>query len=137
MSITPLVRRVIVCRKVEVTNAGPGQLYHIRGVVNTIRPKAGTSFPYREKELWVFVQYSDGAGTHRPTLELIRHSLETEEVVATWNLPPIHLTAGRFAVLSRGHKLRGIPFPEPGVYEFRVRCDGNAAGDEIRVEDNP
>ncbi len=137
MSIAPVVRRVIVCRKVEVTDPGPNQAYTVRGVVNSIRPRAGVSFPFREKELWVFIQYADGAGTHRPTLELVRHRLESEEVVSTWSLSPIHLTSRRFAVLSRAHKLRGIPFPEPGIYEFRVRCDANVAGDEVRLENNP
>jgi hypothetical protein len=54
MSVAPLVRRVIVCRKVEVANAGSNQLYHLRGVVNTIRPAIGLSFPYREKFGFLF-----------------------------------------------------------------------------------
>jgi hypothetical protein len=137
MSIAPLVRRVIVCRKVEVTNPGPSQEYVIRGVITSVRPRTGITFPYREKDLWVFIQYSDGAGTHNPTLELVRMKLESEEVIATWRLPPIHMTAGRFAVLSRAHRLKSVPFPEPGVYEFRVRCAGNLASDEVRVEDRP
>jgi hypothetical protein len=47
------------------------------------------------------------------------------------------MTAGRFVVLSRGQKLKSIPFPGPGIYEFRVRCGDSVATDEIRLEDEP
>lgn len=137
MSVAPLVRRVIVCRKVEVTDPGPNQVYHLHGLVEAIRPRAGNGFPFREKELWLFVQYSDGAGTHHPSLELVRQTLEADELIMTWQLPPIHMTAGRFTVLSRAHRMPHVPFPEPGIYEFRVRCGDNHATDEVRLEGRP
>jgi len=51
MSVAPVVRRVIVCRKVEVTNPGPNQEYAIRGPMDVIRPRVGLSFPYAARGL--------------------------------------------------------------------------------------
>jgi hypothetical protein len=63
MSVAPLVRRVIVCRKVEAAMAPLGLPYTVGGVETTIRPPVNGSFPYRERELWLFVQYADGEGS--------------------------------------------------------------------------
>ena len=136
MSVAPLVRRVIVCRKVEAASGPLGLPYTARGIETTIRPPLNGSFPYVEQELWLLVQYADGQGTHPVRFELVRQRLETEEVLAAFDLPPIHLTRGRFFVLNRGYRLTLVPFPEPGVYEFRVRCGGNTGSDEVRLEDN-
>ena len=135
MSIAPLVRRVIVCRKVEASSGPLGLPYTVRGVETTIKPPLGGAFPYREQELWLFVQYTDGEGSHPVKFELVRQHLESEEVVFTLDLPPIHLTRGRFFVLNRGYHLPRIPFREPGIYEFRIRCGGNVGTDEIRLEE--
>jgi hypothetical protein len=135
MSVAPLVRRVIVCRKVEAAMAPLGLPYTVRGVETTIRPPEGEAFPYRERELWLFVQYADGDGSHPVRFELVRQQLESEELVAAFDLPPIHLTKGRFFVLNRGYRLTDVPFREPGIYEFRIRCGSNLGIDEVRLED--
>ena len=137
MSVAPLVRRVIVCEKVEVGRAEPGYPYTLHNVVAILRPPAGHTFPFQEQELWVFAQFSDGEGSHPVFFELVRQELESETVILITQLPPVHLSAGRFYVQSRGYKLTGIPFPGPGIYEFRVRCGGNVAVDEVRMEDRP
>ena len=69
--------------------------------------------------------------------EFVRQHLESEEVVLAFDLPPVHMTRGRFFVLNRGYRLPRLPFAQPGVYEFRVRCGNNVGVDEIRVEDVP
>lgn len=115
MSIAPLVRRVIVCRKVEAASAPLGLPYTARGIETTIRPPLGGAFPDIEPELWMFVQYADGAGSHPVWFELVRQHLESEQVVLTFDLPPVHLTRGRFFVLNRGYRLAQVPFPEPGI----------------------
>jgi hypothetical protein len=134
MSVAPLVRRVVVCRKVEAGTGPFGLPYTVRGVETTLRSPAGQSFPLVERELWLFVQYTDGAGTHAVRFELVRQYLESEEVVLAYDLPPIHLTRGRFFVLNRGYRLPLMPFAEPGVYEFRIICGGNIGVDELRLE---
>jgi hypothetical protein len=136
MSVAPIVRRVIVCRKVEVTDPGPYQSYTVRGIETSIRPLQGHGFPHREKELWLFAQFSDGAGSHTAHFELIHQHLESEEVVVEFDLPPVHMTSGRFSVLNRGYKLKGLMFPEPGVFEFRIRCGSGLSSDEIRLEES-
>ncbi|AWM37790.1 hypothetical protein GobsT_41890 [Gemmata obscuriglobus] len=135
MSVAPLVRRVTVCRKVEAASGPLGLPYTARGIETTIRPPVGGAFPYAEQELWLFVQYADGQGTHPVRFELVRQRLETEDPVVAFDLPPIHMTRGRFFVLNRGYRLALVPFPEPGIYEFRIRCGNNAGCDEIRLED--
>lgn len=137
MSVAPLVRRVIVCRKVEASSGPLGLPYSARGVETTIRPPLGGLFPYCEDELWLFVQYADGQGTHPVKFELVRQHLESEEVVLAVDLPPIHMTRGRFFVLNRGYRMLQVPFDEPGIYEFRVRCGDNVQTDEIRLEERP
>jgi hypothetical protein len=137
MSVAPLVRRVIVCRKVEVDSAQLGTPYTVKKVLTAIRPPVGGSYPIREDELWLFVQYTDGQGRHEVKLELVRQHLESEEAVLTIDLPPIHMTRGRFFVLNRGYRLTNVAFPAPGVYEFRIRCGENSGTDELRLEDVP
>jgi hypothetical protein len=126
---------VIVCRKVEAAMAPLGLPYTVRGVETTIGPPVGGTFPYREPELWLFVQYSDGEGTHPVRFELIRQRLDSEEVILALDLPPVHMTRGRFFVLNRGYRLADVPFPEPGIYEFRIRCGNNVGTDEVRLEE--
>jgi hypothetical protein len=82
MSVAPLVRRVIVCRKVEASSDPLGLPYTVRGVETDLRPPSAQSFPLHERELWLFVQYVDGEGTHPVRFELVRQNLESEEVVA-------------------------------------------------------
>lgn len=135
MSVAPLVRRVIVCRKVEAATGPLGLPYTVRGIETTIRPPADGTFPYQELELWLFVQYADGDGSHPVKFQLVRQHLESEEVVLALDLPPVHMTRGRFFVLNRGYRLARVPFPEPGIYEFQIRCGNNVGTDEIRLED--
>ncbi|MDB5309738.1 MAG: hypothetical protein JWO38_3940 [Gemmataceae bacterium] len=137
MSVAPVVRRVIVCAKVEVDRAEPGYPYTLRRVLNTIRHSTGQEFPFTYPELWVFAQYVDGAGSHQILLDLVRVDVADETVIRQYRMPPVHMIAGRFFVLSRGYKISDVPFPEPGVYEFRVRCGVNIGVDEIRLERNP
>lgn len=137
MSVAPVVRRVIVCRKVEVTNPGPNQEYAIRGIIDLLRPPAGRTFPYRERGLWVFAQFVDGAGTHPVVLDVVRVGIDSETLIKSYRLPPVHMTRGRFFVLNRAYRLPDVPFPEAGIYEFRVRCGPSQNTDELRLEDHP
>ncbi len=131
MSVAPLVRRVIACQKITVDLNAPGMPYTLHGVWSSIRvPRFSYLFP----ELWLFAQYSDGDGTHRPVVQIVRTELETETEVIQFALPPVHLTKGRFYILSRAYKLSRIPFERAGWYELRIRCGTNVARDEIRME---
>ena len=135
MSVAPLVRRVIVCRKVEADSAQAGAPYTVKKVVTAIRPTPGNLYPITEEELWLFVQYTDGQGSHPVKFELVRQHLESEEMVLSLDLPPIHMTRGRFFVLNRGYRLTYLPFQTAGIYEFRIRCGENVGTDELRLED--
>jgi len=137
MSVAPLVRRVVVCRKVEADSAQLGAPYTVRKVLTAIRPADGGPYPVREEELWLFVQYTDGQGSHPVKFELVRQHLDSEEVLLTVDLPPIHLTRGRFFVLNRGYRFVNLAFPAPGIYEFRIRCGVNAGTDDLRLEEVP
>jgi hypothetical protein len=129
----PLVRRVLLCRKVEVTNAGlPEEEYVIRGVLNTVRSLSGVPFPFLARGLWMFVQFSDGQGVHSIKLRVFRE--DDGALVRDFTLPPVRMTIERLALLSRAYKLPEIPFRTPGVYEFRVVCGESVAADTIRVE---
>jgi hypothetical protein len=131
MSVAPLIRRVIACQKITVDSSAPGMPYTLHGVLGSIK---APRFPFLFPELWLFVQYADGDGTHLPIAEVIRTELADETAVMRIPLPPIHMTKGRFYVLSRAYKLRRIPFRDAGLYEFRIRCGANSAADEIRME---
>ena len=129
----PLVRRVLLCRKVEVTSVGlPDEEYVIRGVLNTVRPGSGVPFPFLARGLWMFVQFSDGQGVHPIKLRVFRE--DDGALVGDFTLPPVRMNRERLAVLSRAYKLPEIPFRSPGVYEFRVVCGESAAADTLRVE---
>jgi hypothetical protein len=135
MSVAPLVRRVLVCRKVEAESAQLGAPYTVRGVLTAVRPPAESGYPVREEELWLFAQYADGQGTHAVKFELVRLQLESDEVIPTFDSPPIHMTRGRFFVLNRGYRFTKLAFPAPGMYQFRIRCGVNVGTDELRLEE--
>ena len=65
--------------------------YTVKKVLTAIRPVAGSSYPIREDELWLFAQYSDGHASHPVKLEIVRQDLERETVVLSADLPPIRL----------------------------------------------
>ncbi len=131
MSVAPIIRRVISCQEVAADIVNPGRPYTIRGVLSTIQ---ATTFPHVASEFWVFVQYVDGSGSHPVTLEMFRMEVAAEKLIKRIDLPPIHLTQGRFSVLSRAYKLSGMPFPQPGIYEIRIKCGVNVGVDELRLE---
>jgi hypothetical protein len=129
----PVVRRVLLCRKVEVTNAGlPDEEYVIRGILDTVRPLSDVPFPFLARGLWIFVQFSDGQGVHSVKLRVYRE--DDGSLAGDFTLPPVRMTRERLAVLSRAYKLPVIPFRSPGVYEFRVVCGESVAADILRVE---
>jgi hypothetical protein len=78
---------------------------------------------------------ADGEGSHPVKFELVRQDLESEEVILAFDLPPIHMTHGRFFVLNRGYKLTHVVFPAAGINEFRILCVNNVGADEIRLEE--
>jgi hypothetical protein len=129
----PMIRRVLLCRKVEVTNAGlADEEYVTRGILDTVRPSSGIPFPFLARGVWMFVQFSDGEGVHPMKLRVFRE--DDGALVGDFTLPPVRMTRKRLAVLSRAYKLPEIPFRSPGVYEFRVVCGESVVADTLRVE---
>jgi hypothetical protein len=95
----------------------------------------GKKFPYRESEIWVYIQLSGGLGPVRLGVEL-RQKMETlrdipgepafpttyRHVGVVVEENPFTFPAGdnRLTVYETAIRLSRVPFREEGVYEFRI-----------------
>lgn len=131
----PVVRHFIACERIE--RSPDGRQCSLVNVIHAIQPLPGVPYPRIHPELGLFVQMSDGRGTHSFQLELVYLAEEEVVIHAT---PPVERDLGPDPLMVHGWplRLRNVPFPHPGVYEFRLRCDGQeVAREPIRLRENP
>ena len=126
MNTLPLVvRHFLVCLEMEYDWSEPIAPYCLRNVLFRYRPPADGSFPFLIPEVWLFARF-DGDGDHELSVEVVRVPApdqlpedESGELVAAYG--PFFVRLGVVTMsLSRGWHLRGVPFSEPGWYEFRL-----------------
>jgi hypothetical protein len=110
-----------VCQNVTYDAGNPGAPYSLQGVVTVIgwEPPGDGLLDL----LWVFAQGSGDPGEYEVWLELVSLDDEGEDAGEETSFGPLTwvMPEGVFAH-SRAWILRNIPFPNPGVYEFRLRC---------------
>jgi len=91
------------------------------GVFNRI---AAGSFPCVHHSLSVFVSLTDGRGEYEAELRCVNSATEQ----------PIVEAKGKVGfrnpndVVEIGFELRGLKFPEPGLYQFEFLCNGEPIG---------
>ena len=134
----PFVRHFLVCGHVEFDLNERVAPYSLHNVAFTHRPPDGTTYPFSESELWLFVQFV-GVGDHECWVELVRMPDDEEanegESLALYGPFVIHLGLEQ-ASLPRGWHIRGVPFPAAGWYEFHLQSQGETLATEpIYLED--
>jgi hypothetical protein len=116
--VHPIPKAVYLCDDV-VPDAETGKV-HLLGVFNAARP-AGGIFPYRLDRLCVFAQLVGGPPEAPMHIEVVR--AETDEVAyasPTYSVRfPTRLTTTSVCI-----RVRGCPFPAPGVYLVELYCSG-------------
>src|SRR5262249_44424654 len=109
----------------------PRAPYSTHGVLTVLGPETGAGYPLAYPVVWLFAQFQGDAGEYEIWVDLFRTGDATGEEfeVATYGPWGLTLRPDAF-VETRGWKLRNVPFSEPGLYEFRVRCGADVLATE-------
>ncbi|MBN1919496.1 MAG: hypothetical protein JW889_16485 [Verrucomicrobia bacterium] len=91
------------------------------GIFNRVNAK---TFPVRHPALSVFVSLTEGRGRCQAQLQCVKSS-EGNPILEVEG--PVEFQSPN-AVVELGFNIRGITFPEPGLYEFQFLCDGVLVG---------
>jgi hypothetical protein len=117
----PVIRHFIACERVEVSE--DGKQCSLVNLIHAIRPSPGAEYPLIHPELCLFVQLTDGRGAHAFQVQLVL--LEEEETtIRTTGFILRDLGQDPLAVYGWPLRLQNVVFPRPGLYEFRLLCDG-------------
>jgi hypothetical protein len=73
--------------------------------------------------MWLFVQVADGRGMHSFQLQVFLLA-EEENSIQTWKSIQNDLGQDPLEQHVLPFKVRNVPFQRPGMYEFRLLCDG-------------
>jgi hypothetical protein len=92
-------------------------------VISVLGPEPASGYPLSQPILWLFAQFQGNVGNYEVWADLVRVDDETDEETEVATFGPWVLIVHPDAYAeSRGWRLRKVPFPEPGVYEIRIRC---------------
>jgi hypothetical protein len=118
----PVVRHLVTCERVE--RSADNRHYSLVNLIHAIRPLPGADFPRIQPEIYLFALLTDGRGSITFTVELVTWTDGEEESI--YETPGVILNLGSdpLAVQAWPIRLRNLPFPRPGLYEFLIRCEG-------------
>lgn len=117
-----------VCREVIWNGNDPDAPYTLRGVMQVFRPPSGFPAIYR-RTVYLYVEYVGGSSELEVWFDLVRiiSDEDGDEIddVELASFGPFVLSPdpNRF-VQGRSYAVRSLPLPESGVYELRLRVDG-------------
>jgi hypothetical protein len=119
----PRARHFIPCH--AVLTDSKRHAYSLEGVIYLIRPAEGDSFPILMSELTLFAVLSNGHGDYEFSVQIVTWDLAGTEV-EVWQTSTVKLDLGKDPLTVHGWpiRLRKIGFEKPGLYEFRLICDG-------------
>jgi hypothetical protein len=105
-----------------------GAQYSLVNVIYAIKPLPGLSYPRIHPELWLFVQMTDGRGSHSFRIELIF----LDDQRSTYTSGPVTLDLGDDPLIVHGWpiRLKNLLLQRPGLYEFHLLCDGQVIARE-------
>jgi hypothetical protein len=105
---------------VAIREEGTGKVTLV-GIFENI---SSASFPCRHESLAVYAKLTDAEGSYDFRLELIH--LDTAKRVADVTVPG--RASSRLGTGEVVLRLRGVPLPSPGLYEFRLSANGQYVG---------
>lgn len=116
-------RHLLVCQQLHHDPFQAGASYSLRGLIVFLQPKDDIGYPLVAESLVPFAQVFGGAGRFEFWVELLLlGDDDAEEHVATFG-PTTGLVRGGQFVDALTIPLWNVPFPRPGLYEFRLRRD--------------
>ncbi|HEX4612527.1 MAG TPA: hypothetical protein VH092_30315 [Urbifossiella sp.] len=133
----PVVRDFLLCHHVRYDPTIPRAPYSIENVLFRHRLSDDESFPLVVDELWFFTRI-EGSDSHDIWIDVSpvpEEGGDPADVLASYGPFPDHLGRTRVGK-SRGWRLRGVPFPHPGMYTFRLLVAGEVlAQQHVYLED--
>jgi hypothetical protein len=120
---TPIVRQIVLCERITHSPDTGYILYRPR--VDFIA-KPGQALPLRPAELWFFIQVTGSYGPQTFHVRLMETTDPNQGPLEVYRTPDRAIDLGKppgqFRRRSRSWsvKLRLVPFPRPGWYEFWV-----------------
>jgi hypothetical protein len=123
--IIPVVKSVYVCDEV-VRDPVSGKV-SVLNLWETVRPPAGSTFPYRLRKVCVFAWMRGGRGRVRTRVDIVQAATDTlvgrtRDLVVDFTQRVAH-----FAV----YRLHRFPFPQPGDYRVELYCENQFIDDQL------
>ncbi|MBX9624567.1 MAG: hypothetical protein K2X82_12235 [Gemmataceae bacterium] len=107
--------------------------YVLDGPFYALNPPPGLGYPYRADLVWFFCQLANATGTHEFAIDL---SYDLDARVRPLRTFRVAMGQDRLAVRHFAVRVEGIPFRQPGVYEFRLLHGGTVINRyAVRLED--
>lgn len=123
----PFVRHLLVSLGASYDLTAPITPYSLHHLVFAMKPGQGLGYPLVLSEMWMFARI-EAVGDHEFWAEVYRLEDSEDELMAAYG--PFVVPFGSGSAVSRAWCLRGVPFPVPGWYEFRLSCGGHVVATE-------
>jgi hypothetical protein len=107
-------------------------------VFHAVHPQQGADYPCIRPEMCLFIMMTEGTGTHDFRVEVV--TWEDDEETSIWLTRQATMELGQDPLHVFGWLfwLHELVFPHPGLYEFRLLCDGQiVAREPIRLREAP
>ena len=119
----PVIRHLLVCQDIVYDFANPLAPYSLRGIITVLGPESGESYPLLCDLLWMFTQGSGDPGEYEIWIDLVPVDEEGNATADETTFGPwLWIIPEGVYIESRAWRLRNLPFQQPGLYEFRLRC---------------
>ena len=135
MGRKPIIRHFLACEEIERSLIG--RHYSLHNLIHAFVLRPDDLFPRIEPEIALYAVLTDAVGVHPFTIELVTWDEEgQEEELFQSRVAMVELGDDPLVVHGWPIRLHNLPFPHTGLYEFRLRCDGEIVAQEsIRWRD--
>jgi hypothetical protein len=132
----PIVRHFLACDKVEWS--ADRRSISLINLVTSVSPAPGEEFPIRREELWLYSVLADSRGAFQFSFELWLLTLEEEELIFRRGPTTVELGKNPLTIHGMPARMANVTLARPGLYEFRLICDGNVlAREPVVVRERP
>jgi hypothetical protein len=126
--VIPVVKSVYICDEV-VRDPTSGKV-SVLNLWDTVRPPAGTTFPYELRKVCVFAWMRDGRGRVRTRIEIVQAT--TEAVI--FRTADFLLDFTSILTHFASFRLDLVRFPAPGYYYIELYCENQFMDDQaVRI----
>jgi hypothetical protein len=121
----PRVRHFIPCHAVVTDRIR--HVYSLERLIFIIRPGDGDLFPLLLPEMFLFAVLSNAHGIHEFSVQIVTWDPSGSEI-EVWQTGRVIQNLGKDPLLVHGWPIRlcYLRFDKPGLFEFRLICDGTS-----------